>query len=341
MAPPPSSRQRGRGAGGANLPTALLIAHMPGHREPAVTVETISTPPPPAPVGRGLGRACINAPPISLCYLSSFVSPSTCLPSPSLSSSPPRPSPPPSLPPPIPPLLSPPPFFLPLHLLRVLLCPVPAPLALCSCVPSSCAPCPHHRCPPSLPPPPPLPWPLPVRVPPPLWLAGRGAGLPPELSGQSLGAPAGGGSPVHGGRWGRPGPAVWERDCPHGAWRGACGRRPGRGVPPVAEALSLNETLPLRGHRAHAPPAGSAHLTEGGVARPAGRWDSDPHLSTPSACWDPAWVPGRSWGVRQDSRSEKEKGKKKKGLQGEGRGLPSRVGTPAPPPSPCPLSARS
>lgn len=47
--PHPSSRQRGRGEGGANLPTALLIAHMPGHQEPAVTVETISALPSPQP----------------------------------------------------------------------------------------------------------------------------------------------------------------------------------------------------------------------------------------------------------------------------------------------------
>lgn len=58
ISPHPSSRQRGRGEGGVNLPTALLIAHMPGHQEPAVTVETISTPPPPpASMGWDLGRA--------------------------------------------------------------------------------------------------------------------------------------------------------------------------------------------------------------------------------------------------------------------------------------------
>lgn len=73
--PHPSIRQRGRGKGGVNLPTALLIAHMPGHQEPAVTVETISTPPSPSLHGVGLRRGMKHPPPIFLCYLSLFVSP--------------------------------------------------------------------------------------------------------------------------------------------------------------------------------------------------------------------------------------------------------------------------
>jgi hypothetical protein len=56
ISPHPSSRQRGRGEGGVNLPTALLIAHMPGHQEPAVTLETIPTPPSPSRHGWDLGR---------------------------------------------------------------------------------------------------------------------------------------------------------------------------------------------------------------------------------------------------------------------------------------------
>lgn len=73
--PHPSIKQRGRGKGGVNLPTALLIAHMPGHQEPAVTVETISTPPSPSLHGVGLRRGMKHPPPIFLCYLSLFVSP--------------------------------------------------------------------------------------------------------------------------------------------------------------------------------------------------------------------------------------------------------------------------
>lgn len=68
ISPHPSSRQRGRGEGGVNLPTALLIAHMPGHQEPAVTVETISTPPSPSLHGVGL-RQGIKHPPTHLSLL--------------------------------------------------------------------------------------------------------------------------------------------------------------------------------------------------------------------------------------------------------------------------------
>lgn len=68
ISPHPSSRQRGRGEGGVNLPTALLIAHMPGHQEPAVTVETISTPPSPRLHGVGL-RQGIKHPPTHLSLL--------------------------------------------------------------------------------------------------------------------------------------------------------------------------------------------------------------------------------------------------------------------------------
>lgn len=78
ISPHPSSRQRGRGEGGVNLPTALLIAHMPGHQQPAVTVETIPTPPLPlACMGWDLGYEA--PPPIFLCYLSLFVSPPSCV----------------------------------------------------------------------------------------------------------------------------------------------------------------------------------------------------------------------------------------------------------------------
>lgn len=73
--PHPSSKQRGRGEGGVNLPTALLIAHMPGHQEPAVTVETISAPPSPSLHGVGLrqGRSTPH-PSFFVTFLSPFVS---------------------------------------------------------------------------------------------------------------------------------------------------------------------------------------------------------------------------------------------------------------------------
>lgn len=64
--PPILVASRGRGEWGVNLPTALLIAHMPGHQEPAVTVETISAPPPPASMGWDLGEK--HPPLIFLCY---------------------------------------------------------------------------------------------------------------------------------------------------------------------------------------------------------------------------------------------------------------------------------
>lgn len=64
ISPHSSSQQRGRGEGSVNLPTALLIAHMPGHQEPAVTVETISTLPSPSLHGVGL-RQGIQHPPLS------------------------------------------------------------------------------------------------------------------------------------------------------------------------------------------------------------------------------------------------------------------------------------
>lgn len=82
-----SSRQRGRGEGGVNLPTALLIAHMPGHQEPAVTVETISTPPSPSLHRVGLRRGMKHPSPIFLCYLSLSPLSSICLSTPRLSSS--------------------------------------------------------------------------------------------------------------------------------------------------------------------------------------------------------------------------------------------------------------
>lgn len=83
ISPHPSSRQRGRGEGGVNLPTALLIAHMPGHQEPAVTVETISTPPSPSLYGVGL-RQGIKHPPTHLSLLPFSLSPSPSFVSPPL-----------------------------------------------------------------------------------------------------------------------------------------------------------------------------------------------------------------------------------------------------------------
>lgn len=148
-------------------------------------------------------------------------------------------------------------------------------------------------------------------------------------------------SGCRGGRWERPGPAVCGGDRPAaGAWHGACGRRPGRWVPPWQRHSALMKRFPLHGHRAHAA-TGRQCLSDKGrgwPGRPAGGPCCpavQPGLRPPQL--HPLRLLGPSLGareelggMRQDSKLEKEK----KGLQEKGRRVPSRVGTPAPSPFP-------